>query len=247
MAWIEPFVIVVFACLVIGYLWGHRRGRTIGQEVGALYVPLELRRQSLLAGRCQICGSCPPVPVPVENGAAGQTLEFVKMYSIGRDYICVDLFRHKYQVDWSEVAQYVSDPHDGIGSDGLILIMPSHLDGQVRFFRADGSEWPPDGAVLCCAAKYLYDLGLAKKTFLTINTVVGDYEAEVLLDGGSGGSVKVDLGEQGLATHNTRMPGARLFECCETENHVYMTGSATISLSGQVNLDLLMKKRSTGL
>jgi diaminopimelate epimerase len=41
----------------------------------------------------------------------------------------------------AEVARKVADRHFGIGSDGLILILPSQkADVRMRMFNADGSE-----------------------------------------------------------------------------------------------------------
>ena len=67
-------------------------------------------------------------------------MKFTKMHGIGNDYIYVNGFEE--QVDHpAEVARAVSDRHFGIGSDGLILILPStQADFRMRMFNADGSE-----------------------------------------------------------------------------------------------------------
>lgn len=56
MTQVQLVIIAFFIGLVIGYVWGHRQGESVGQEVGLRYGPLEVRRQSLLFGQCQICG-----------------------------------------------------------------------------------------------------------------------------------------------------------------------------------------------
>lgn len=53
-------------------------------------------------------------------------MKFSKMHGIGNDYIYVNCFEEK--VDEPEkVSVVLSDRHKGIGSDGLVLIMPSEI------------------------------------------------------------------------------------------------------------------------
>ena len=51
-------------------------------------------------------------------------MHFTKMHGIGNDYVYVNCFEASIS-NPSEVARKVSDRHYGIGSDGLILILPS--------------------------------------------------------------------------------------------------------------------------
>lgn len=51
-------------------------------------------------------------------------MKFTKMQGIGNDYVYVNCFQEKVE-NPGELAVRVSDRHFGIGSDGLILIMPS--------------------------------------------------------------------------------------------------------------------------
>ena len=52
-------------------------------------------------------------------------MEFTKMQGTGNDYVYVDCFTEPVR-EPANTAVYVSDRHFGIGSDGLILICPSH-------------------------------------------------------------------------------------------------------------------------
>ena len=55
----------------------------------------------------------------------------------------------------------LSEPHFGIGGDGIILISPSdRADAQMRMFNADGSEGKMCGNGIRCVGKYLYDNGM---------------------------------------------------------------------------------------
>ncbi len=84
-------------------------------------------------------------------------MNFTKMHGLGNDYVYVNCFEE--QVDNpSDLAIRVSDRHTGIGSDGLILIMPSETaDVRMRMFNADGSEAQMCGNGIRCVAKYTYD------------------------------------------------------------------------------------------
>jgi diaminopimelate epimerase len=76
-------------------------------------------------------------------------MRFVKMHGAGNDYVYVDCFQEPLPVDPAAVAVLVSDRHQGIGADGLILICPSEVaDAEMRMFNADGSaadmwQWNP--------------------------------------------------------------------------------------------------------
>ena len=94
-------------------------------------------------------------------------MKFTKMHGIGNDYVYVNGFAETV-ADPGEVARKVSDRHFGIGSDGLILILPSDkADVRMRMFNADGSESEMCGNGIRCVAKYVYDHGIARKPRLT--------------------------------------------------------------------------------
>lgn len=87
-------------------------------------------------------------------------MRFTKMHGIGNDYIFVNGFEEQV-ANPSELAQAVSDRHFGIGSDGLILILPSEkADVRMRMFNADGSESEMCGNGVRCLAKYAFEHGL---------------------------------------------------------------------------------------
>jgi len=67
-------------------------------------------------------------------------MRFTKMHGTGNDYIYVNAFKEVVQ-DPSSLARQLSNRHFGVGSDGLVLIMPSVVaDFRMRMFNADGSE-----------------------------------------------------------------------------------------------------------
>ena len=98
-------------------------------------------------------------------------MKFTKMHGIGNDYVYVETFTQPPPPDPARLAVSMSDRHFGVGSDGLILIMPSEVaDARMRMFNADGSEGEMCGNGVRCVAKYLYDHGLARKDRLTVET-----------------------------------------------------------------------------
>ena len=54
---VEVIAIIGFACLVVGYLFGHHIGKRFGIKLGAALAAISLRQETLLLGRCQICGA----------------------------------------------------------------------------------------------------------------------------------------------------------------------------------------------
>lgn len=106
-------------------------------------------------------------------------IRFVKMHGLGNDYVYVDCFDPDMadliaQTEHSSLAQQLSDRHFGIGSDGLVLILPSdEADAQMRIFNADGSEAQMCGNAIRCVGKYLYETGLCRRTQIRIQTLAG--------------------------------------------------------------------------
>ncbi|MDR1682418.1 MAG: diaminopimelate epimerase [Candidatus Symbiothrix sp.] len=127
-------------------------------------------------------------------------MKFTKMHGAGNDYVYVDGFRETV-ANPKQLAIRVSDRHKGIGSDGLVLILPSETcDFQMRMFNADGSEAQMCGNASRCVAKYVYDNGLTQKTTITLETKAGVKILELFPVNGKIEKVKVDMGEPVLST-----------------------------------------------
>ncbi|MEY4102975.1 MAG: Diaminopimelate epimerase [Planctomycetota bacterium] len=126
------------------------------------------------------------------------TLPFTKMHGLGNDYVYVDGFLHTV-ADPAALAVAVSDRHRGIGSDGLILVLPPEpgVDAQVRMrmFNADGSESAMCGNGVRCVCKFAVDRGIASANPLRVQT--GRGVLSLSWTAGSDGSVEsvsVDMG-----------------------------------------------------
>ena len=100
-------------------------------------------------------------------------MKFTKMHGAGNDYVYVDCFKETVD-NPAETAIKVSNRNFGIGSDGLILIMPTDkADVRMRMFNSDGSESEMCGNGIRCVAKYAYDHGIVTKTEITAETGAG--------------------------------------------------------------------------
>ena len=90
----------------------------------------------------------------------------------------------------------MSDRHFGVGSDGLVLILPSDkADFRMRMYNSDGSEAEMCGNATRCVGKYVYDNGLTDKREITLETLAGIKHLELKVAGGAVESVTVDMGE----------------------------------------------------
>ncbi len=109
-------------------------------------------------------------------------MKFTKMHGIGNDYVYMD-HRISPVADPSSLAIQVSDRHKGIGSDGLVLILPSEVaDVRMRMFNSDGSESQMCGNAIRCVGKYAYERGLTNKDNMSVETLAGIKFVSLLFD-----------------------------------------------------------------
>ncbi len=115
-------------------------------------------------------------------------MDFTKMHGLGNDYVYVNGFKEEID-DPVGLAQVMSDRHTGVGSDGLILILPSDkADARMRIYNADGSEAEMCGNGLRCVAKYVLEHGLApsRGAFSVPGTTDSSFNASLALETGNG-------------------------------------------------------------
>lgn len=124
-----------------------------------------------------------------------EKLKFTKMHGAGNDYIYMNGITQKID-NPSELATKLSNRNFGIGSDGLVLILPSETcDFRMQMFNSDGSEAEMCGNASRCIGKFVYDNGLTDKKEITLETLAG-IKYITLLDGDAKArKVKVDMGE----------------------------------------------------
>jgi diaminopimelate epimerase len=129
-------------------------------------------------------------------------MKFTKMHGAGNDYVYINGFVEKVE-NPAELAIKVSNRNFGIGSDGLVLILPSATcDFRMSMFNADGSEAEMCGNASRCVGKYVYDFGLTTQTQITLETLAGVKNLKLNVENGEVSSVCVDMGEPILVPAN---------------------------------------------
>jgi len=135
-------------------------------------------------------------------------MKFTKMQGAGNDYVYVNCFEETVQ-DPAAVAIKVSNRNFGIGSDGLILIMPSEVaDVKMRMFNSDGSESEMCGNGVRCVAKYAYDHGIVAKKEISAETGAGILTLQLVTGtDGKVEKVRVNMGPPRLTRKEIPMLG----------------------------------------
>lgn len=122
-------------------------------------------------------------------------MKFTKMHGLGNDYIYINAFEENVE-NPEDLAIKLSDRNFGIGSDGIVLIMPSDTcDFRMRMFNYDGSEAEMCGNASRCVAKYVYDFGLTNKEEITLETLAGVMVLKMKVVDGKVEAVRVNMGE----------------------------------------------------
>lgn len=140
-------------------------------------------------------------------------IQFIKMHGLGNDYIYVDCFDPQTaalisKTNLPSLAQQLSDRHFGIGSDGLVLILPSaEADAQMRIFNADGSEAQMCGNAIRCVGKYLYESALCRRPRLFIETLAGIKTLTLQVQDGIVSQVSVNMGSPKVTTDSLALQG----------------------------------------
>ena len=128
-------------------------------------------------------------------------MKFTKMHGAGNDYIYIDGTK-EHMTDAGKWAKRLSDRHFGIGSDGVVLILPSDTcDFRMKMYNSDGSEAEMCGNASRCIGKYVYDKKLTNKKTITLETKAGVKTLELIVKNDEVSAVKVDMGEPCFESH----------------------------------------------
>ena len=114
-------------------------------------------------------------------------MRFTKMHGAGNDYVYVDA--RGEERDWPALSVAMSDRHLGVGSDGLILALPSEkADLRMRMFNADGSEGEMCGNGIRCLVRFAFDNGIVPTELspVRVETMAGVLDVTPLGDDGQG-------------------------------------------------------------
>jgi len=123
-------------------------------------------------------------------------MKFTKLQGTGNDFVLVETSDERR--DWSNLALAMCERHFGIGSDGLLLLLPSNkADFRMRMFDPDGSEAEACGNGIRCLARYVYDNGLidASTSQISVETIVGVRRLKPNKEAGRLVSIQAGMGE----------------------------------------------------
>jgi diaminopimelate epimerase len=143
---------------------------------------------------------------------------FMKYHGAGNDFVLIDLCHFAPCRDAPALARFVCDRRHGVGSDGLLLLLPSNTaDYQMRIFNADGSEPSMCGNGIRCCASYIlkYKSSLSELAIETRHAILkckklGD---EIVVNLGLPEILHwpIQLEETALFVVNTGVPHAVIF------------------------------------
>lgn len=121
---------------------------------------------------------------------------FVKSHGLGNDYIVLNQDEISFELTKNAIIR-ICDVHFGIGSDGILLKVPSeNADFGLRILNPDGSEAEKSGNGLRIFSKYLYDYGFSKSKIFSIETPGGIVKAEITEEKNDKAfMIKVDMGQ----------------------------------------------------
>jgi diaminopimelate epimerase len=126
----------------------------------------------------------------------------------------------------------MSHRHLGVGSDGIILVLPSDTcDFKMRIFNADGSEAETCGNGIRCFAKYVYERGMTDKTEFVIDTLAGPNRVSLKTEDERVVSVRSNMGRPRFERAEIPMlgpPGQVLEEPLELDTGVVQVTCANI-------------------
>ncbi len=134
-------------------------------------------------------------------------ISFTKMQGTGNDYVCIDT-RKKTLQNIGRLSRAMCDRHFGIGSDGLILILPSKkADLRMRMFNPDGSEAEMCGNGIRCFARYVYDHKILRGREMKIETAAGIKHLTLTIKSEKVHSIRVNMGSPVLERERIPMKG----------------------------------------
>lgn len=136
-------------------------------------------------------------------------MKFTKMHGIGNDFVVVNgLLESPTEEQLAEISRQVNHRKFGIGSDGLILLLPSKVaDLRMRMFNPDGSEAEMCGNGIRCFAKYAFDRKIVTDPQMKVETAAGIKLLKLLTRGGKVEAVRVDMGQPHLRRSEIPMRG----------------------------------------
>lgn len=121
---------------------------------------------------------------------------FVKTHGLGNDYIVIDSANIDFELTDKLIVR-ICDEHFGIGSDGILLKVPSDIaDFGLRIFNPDASEAENCGNGLRIFSKYLNDYGFLSGPSFTVDILGRLIHSEITeYRHGMASMVRVEMGK----------------------------------------------------
>ncbi len=139
-------------------------------------------------------------------------MKFAKMHGAGNDFVVIDA--HGLDRDWAALSVAMGDRHFGVGSDGLLLVLPSEKgDLRMCMFNPDGSEAEMCANGIRCFTKFAVERELVKLTDgrFKAETMIGVLEVQPIMDGNRVVRARVNQGAPILVPENVPVdPSQRL-------------------------------------
>ena len=121
-------------------------------------------------------------------------IPFTKLHGLGNDYLFIDTEKCPID-DPPALSKVMSHRHLGVGSDGIILVMPGEDNPfRMRIFNADGSEAETCGNGIRCFAKYVYERKMTEETEFIIETLAGPNRVQLAIEDDKVLSVRSNMG-----------------------------------------------------
>ncbi len=124
-------------------------------------------------------------------------MKFIKIHSLGNDFLVIDQKEATSIPDLSHFAQDICDRHTGVGADGLLVIaVKNKAKGEVSFriFNADGTEAEVSGNGLRCAAARLYHQKRIESSKILFLTTAGPRESRLIKQKNNHFLIKIEMG-----------------------------------------------------
>lgn len=123
------------------------------------------------------------------------------MHGLGNDYIVLDSENIDFKLTPAAIRR-LCDVHYGIGSDGIVLKVPSSkADFGFRVYNPDGSEAEKSGNGLRIFCKYIYDYGFTSQRSFSVETLTDIVHAEIVEEKKHRALlIKVDMGKAVFAS-----------------------------------------------
>jgi diaminopimelate epimerase len=132
-----------------------------------------------------------------------QKNSFVKLHGLGNEYVVLESENIGFRLTKPAI-QRLCNIHFGIGSDGIVLKVPSDkADFGFRVYNPDGSEAEKSGNGLRILCKYLYDYGYAKVKEFSVETLTDIVHARIEEEfNGKANLIRVDMGKAIFTSRN---------------------------------------------